>query len=366
MPYIVMEFVDGKTLRQVITERGTLAPTEALRITEGVLDALGYSHRNGIVHRDIKPANVMIAADGTIKVMDFGIARAMADANATMTQTSGRHRHRPVPLARAGAGPVGRRAVRPLLHRLPALRAAHRPAAVHRREPGVDRLPARRRAAHRRRRTSVEGISDDLDAVVLHSLAKAARRALPERRRVPRRPAGRAARPTDQRCRPRLRRRRWPGSRCARRRHRGRALPAATETMAYAGAPVAGGRRRPGHRDPRRARRRRGAASAAPAGVDRARARRARRPRGSRLRAVDATSATPDDPQGRRAARRRHARTRRPPPSSRRPSWSPTPCASPATRSPRTPSSARTPRPAPRSTPNSTVTLVRVLRARRP
>src|SRR6476661_8740084 len=88
VPYIVMEFVDGKTLRQEITERGKLGPTEALRITEGVLDALGYSHRNGIVHRDIKPANVMIAADGTIKVMDFGIARAMADANATMTQTS--------------------------------------------------------------------------------------------------------------------------------------------------------------------------------------------------------------------------------------------------------------------------------------
>src|SRR6478735_7037094 len=88
VPYIVMEFVDGKTLRQEITESGTVGATEALRITEGVLDALGYSHRNGIVHRDIKPANVMIAPDGSIKVMDFGIARAMADANATMTQTS--------------------------------------------------------------------------------------------------------------------------------------------------------------------------------------------------------------------------------------------------------------------------------------
>ncbi|HEU5241457.1 MAG TPA: protein kinase, partial [Ornithinibacter sp.] len=87
VPFIVMEHVDGRTLRQVITERGTLPPEEALRITEGVLDALGYSHRNGIVHRDIKPANVMIGDDGAVKVMDFGIARAMADANATMTQT---------------------------------------------------------------------------------------------------------------------------------------------------------------------------------------------------------------------------------------------------------------------------------------
>ena len=87
VPYIIMEFVDGKTLREVITERGTLEPTEAMRVTEGVLDALAYSHRSGIVHRDIKPADVMIGADGTIKVMDFGIARALADANATMTQT---------------------------------------------------------------------------------------------------------------------------------------------------------------------------------------------------------------------------------------------------------------------------------------
>ncbi|MFL6177731.1 MAG: protein kinase domain-containing protein, partial [Ornithinibacter sp.] len=66
VPYIVMEFVDGRTLRQEITERGTVGAMEAVRITEGVLDALGYSHRNGIVHRDIKPANVMIAPDGSI------------------------------------------------------------------------------------------------------------------------------------------------------------------------------------------------------------------------------------------------------------------------------------------------------------
>ena len=87
VPYIVMEYVEGKTLREVLTKRGHLDEKEAARITEGILDALSYSHRMGIVHRDIKPANVMIGSDGSAKVMDFGIARAIADTNATMTQT---------------------------------------------------------------------------------------------------------------------------------------------------------------------------------------------------------------------------------------------------------------------------------------
>lgn len=87
VPYIVMEYVDGRTLRQLLGEHSPLDPAEAARITEGILDALAYSHRMGIVHRDIKPANVMIGSHGEIKVMDFGIARAVADTNATMTQT---------------------------------------------------------------------------------------------------------------------------------------------------------------------------------------------------------------------------------------------------------------------------------------
>ncbi|TPG17152.1 Stk1 family PASTA domain-containing Ser/Thr kinase [Pedococcus bigeumensis] len=87
VPFIVMEFVEGQTLRELLNDSSPLAPAEAARITEGVLDALAYSHRMGIVHRDIKPANVMIGPQGQIKVMDFGIARAVADANATMTQT---------------------------------------------------------------------------------------------------------------------------------------------------------------------------------------------------------------------------------------------------------------------------------------
>ncbi|RKT79691.1 serine/threonine-protein kinase [Terracoccus luteus] len=87
LPYMVMEHVDGQTLREQLTERGQFEPTEALRVTEGILDALDYSHRMGIVHRDIKPANVMMTREGVVKVMDFGIARAIADTAATMTQT---------------------------------------------------------------------------------------------------------------------------------------------------------------------------------------------------------------------------------------------------------------------------------------
>ena len=87
LPFIVMEYVDGRTLRQRLAEVNRLDPAEALSMTEGVLDALAYSHRMGIVHRDIKPANVMITSSGHVKVMDFGIARAIADTAATMTAT---------------------------------------------------------------------------------------------------------------------------------------------------------------------------------------------------------------------------------------------------------------------------------------
>jgi serine/threonine-protein kinase len=87
LPYIVMEYVQGRTLREILTEKKVMDPAEAARVTEGVLDALSYSHRMGIVHRDIKPANVMLTPFGEIKVMDFGIARAIADSAATMTQT---------------------------------------------------------------------------------------------------------------------------------------------------------------------------------------------------------------------------------------------------------------------------------------
>ncbi|MCL2454914.1 MAG: Stk1 family PASTA domain-containing Ser/Thr kinase [Micrococcales bacterium] len=88
VPYIVMEYVEGHTLREMLRDGRPLPADEALAILVGVLSALEYSHRAGIVHRDIKPANVMITTAGAVKVMDFGIARAVADSAATMTQAS--------------------------------------------------------------------------------------------------------------------------------------------------------------------------------------------------------------------------------------------------------------------------------------
>jgi serine/threonine-protein kinase len=88
IPYIVMELVEGQTLREVLRDGRKLLPERALELTAGVLDALAYSHKAGIIHRDIKPANVMLTPTGGVKVMDFGIARAVADTSATMTQTA--------------------------------------------------------------------------------------------------------------------------------------------------------------------------------------------------------------------------------------------------------------------------------------
>jgi serine/threonine-protein kinase len=88
IPYIVMEYVEGSTLRELLASGRRLLPDRALEISAGVLQALDYSHRHGIIHRDIKPANVMLTSSGDVKVMDFGIARALADVSATMTQTS--------------------------------------------------------------------------------------------------------------------------------------------------------------------------------------------------------------------------------------------------------------------------------------
>ncbi|MGO1774663.1 MAG: Stk1 family PASTA domain-containing Ser/Thr kinase [Agrococcus casei] len=86
VPYIVMEYVDGRMLRDIIDE-GPLPASEAVRIVKGVLTALEYSHRAGVVHRDIKPSNIMLTPGGQIKVMDFGIARAISESGSTIAET---------------------------------------------------------------------------------------------------------------------------------------------------------------------------------------------------------------------------------------------------------------------------------------
>jgi serine/threonine protein kinase len=88
VPYIVMEFVEGRTLHDLLRDGKRLPPKRAAETTDGVLRVLDYSHRNGIVHRHIKPGNVILTRSGDVKVMDFGIARAVSDSQLTMTQTA--------------------------------------------------------------------------------------------------------------------------------------------------------------------------------------------------------------------------------------------------------------------------------------
>ena len=171
VPYMVMEYVEGKTLREVLTEREKLPTDEASRIMEGVLDALAYSHRMGIVHRDIKPANVMVGKDGSIKVMDFGIARAIADTAATMTQTqavigtaqylSPEQAQGQNVDARSDLYSAGCMLYELLVGRPPFV--GDSPVSIAYQHVGEQPLVPSARE---------EGISDDVDAIVLHSLAK--------------------------------------------------------------------------------------------------------------------------------------------------------------------------------------------------
>ncbi|WP_418969245.1 Stk1 family PASTA domain-containing Ser/Thr kinase [Alloscardovia omnicolens] len=89
VPYIVMEYVKGQTLRDILKVNGSLNQRDASQIMLGMLNALEYSHRMGIIHRDIKPGNIMISEQGAVKVMDFGIARMLDDSATTLTQNQG-------------------------------------------------------------------------------------------------------------------------------------------------------------------------------------------------------------------------------------------------------------------------------------
>jgi eukaryotic-like serine/threonine-protein kinase len=88
LPYIVMEYVDGVTLRDIVHNDGPLPARRAIEIIADACQALNFSHQNGIIHRDVKPANIMISAANAVKVMDFGIARAIADSGNSVTQTA--------------------------------------------------------------------------------------------------------------------------------------------------------------------------------------------------------------------------------------------------------------------------------------
>ena len=87
VPFIVMELIEGRSLRDALHEEGKLSPGRALEVAAVVLDALACSHAAGIVHRDIKPGNVMLTSTGEVKVADFGIARAVSESSGTATMT---------------------------------------------------------------------------------------------------------------------------------------------------------------------------------------------------------------------------------------------------------------------------------------
>jgi eukaryotic-like serine/threonine-protein kinase len=88
LPYIVMEYIDGATLRDIVAQDGPMEPGHAIEVIADACQALNFSHNHAIIHRDIKPANIMIDKTGAVKVMDFGIARALTDSTNRLTQTA--------------------------------------------------------------------------------------------------------------------------------------------------------------------------------------------------------------------------------------------------------------------------------------
>ncbi len=171
LPYIVMEYVEGHTLRDILNAERIMAPADAARVTEAILDALSYSHRMGIVHRDIKPGNVMLTPSGAVKVMDFGIARAIADTAATLTQTQSvigtaqylsPEQAQGLPVdARSDLYSTGCLLYELLTGRTPFV--GDSPVSVAYQHVGQPPQPP---SAHQ------PGLSSDLDAVVLHALVK--------------------------------------------------------------------------------------------------------------------------------------------------------------------------------------------------
>jgi serine/threonine-protein kinase len=171
LPYIVMEYVDGVTLRDIVHNEGPMPPKRAIEVIADACQALNFSHQNGIIHRDVKPANIMISTTNAVKVMDFGIARALADGGNSVTQTAaviGTAQYLSPEQARGD--PVDARSdvyslgcvLYELLTGEPPF-TGDSPVSVAYQHVREDPIPPSERH---------EGVSADLDAVVLKALAK--------------------------------------------------------------------------------------------------------------------------------------------------------------------------------------------------
>jgi beta-lactam-binding protein with PASTA domain/predicted Ser/Thr protein kinase len=171
LPYIVMEYVEGVTLRDIVHTDGPMPPQRAIETIADACQALNFSHQHGIIHRDVKPANIMISKTGAVKVMDFGIARAIADSGNSVTQTAAvigtaqylspeQARGESVD-ARSDVYSLGCVLYEVLTGEPPFI--GDSPVAVAYQHVREDPMPPSERH---------EGVSPELDAVVLKSLAK--------------------------------------------------------------------------------------------------------------------------------------------------------------------------------------------------
>ena len=169
-PFIAMEYVPGRTLKEVITAGAPLSAEAAVRYASQVLDGLAAAHSVGIVHRDVKPQNLIVRDDGTLKVADFGVARSADETMLTAVRLGDRDGR--LHLARAGARRIGGRRIGSVLGGCRAVRDAHRPRAVHRRGAARDRQPARRYARRRPSGSSIRQFRSALARVVERALSK--------------------------------------------------------------------------------------------------------------------------------------------------------------------------------------------------